>query len=88
MSEDAITIYVNDVAATTKTTFKVKPSVLLSKIFGIWAEKKGVGVGAVQFVHDGENLKPDDTVKMAELEDGATIDAAIKQTGGCKAAGA
>lgn len=65
------------------TTFKIKSSVKLSKIFTAWGAKVGIDPKAVMFTHDGKKLTdPDLSVKQAEIDDGDTIDALIIQTGG------
>ncbi len=65
------------------TTFKIKSSVKLLKIFTAWGAKVGIDPKAVLFSHDGKKLIDTDlSVKQAEIEDGDTIDAIIKMTGG------
>jgi small ubiquitin-related modifier len=65
-----------------ETFFKVKKHTKMSKIFNAYASRKGVDASSLRFLLDGENVEPDSTPKMLELEDQDQIDAVLEQVGG------
>jgi small ubiquitin-related modifier len=65
-----------------ETFFKIKKTTKMSKVFQTYAAKKGVQVGSIRFLLDGERIEADSTPKMLELEDQDQIDCVLEQTGG------
>jgi small ubiquitin-related modifier len=65
-----------------ETFFKIKKTTKMSKVFQTYAAKKGVQVGSIRFLLDGERIEPEQTPKMLELEDQDQIDCVLEQTGG------
>jgi small ubiquitin-related modifier len=62
--------------------FKVKSSTLVKKVLASFCEHEGINAADVRFMFNGERLNPEDTVKLAGLEDGDVIDAMVMQVGG------
>lgn len=60
----------------------MKKHTKMSKIFNAYASRKGVDASSLRFLLDGENVEPDSTPKMLELEDQDQIDAVLEQVGG------
>lgn len=56
----------------------------MSKIFGAYASRKGVDASSLRFLLDGDNVDPNATPKMLELEDQDQIDAVLEQVGGMR----
>ena len=54
----------------------------MSKVFETYASRKGIAVGSIRFLLDGERIKESDTPKMLELEDEDQIDCVLEQSGG------
>ena len=79
---DAITIRVKDQGGE-ETFFKVKNTTKMSKVFGAYAQRKGVQQSSLRFLLDGERINPEDTPKSLELEDQDLIDCLLEQYGGC-----
>ena len=53
------------------------------KIFKAYCQQKGIGqLDSVKFLFDGERIKPEDTPKMLEMNDGDQIDAVLDTVGG------
>ena len=55
----------------------------MSKVFGAYAQRKGVQQSSLRFLLDGERINPEDTPKSLELEDQDQIDCLLEQYGGC-----
>ena len=53
------------------------------KVFEAYANRKGVDVGALRFLLDGERISETASPKMLELEDEDQIDCVLQQLGGC-----
>ncbi len=53
------------------------------KVFEAYASRKGVEVGALRFLLDGERISETASPKMLELEDEDQIDCVLQQLGGC-----
>eukprot|EP00573_Skeletonema_grethae_P011470 CAMPEP_0201710392 /NCGR_PEP_ID=MMETSP0578-20130828/58607_1 /ASSEMBLY_ACC=CAM_ASM_000663 /TAXON_ID=267565 /ORGANISM="Skeletonema grethea, Strain CCMP 1804" /LENGTH=184 /DNA_ID=CAMNT_0048199423 /DNA_START=67 /DNA_END=621 /DNA_ORIENTATION=+ len=82
-AEDApITIRVKDQGGE-ETMFKIKKSTKMKKVFEAYASRKGVDVGALRFLLDGERISETASPKMLELEDEDQIDCVLQQLGGC-----
>jgi len=79
---DAITIRVKDQGGE-ETFFKVKNTTKMSKVFGAYAQRKGVQQSSLRCLLDGERINPEDTPKSLELEDQDQIDRLLEQYGGC-----
>lgn len=65
-----------------EVTFKVKPDTAFHKIFGAYANQKGIDVKSLHFFFDGERVKETDTPKMLEMEDEDMLDVQMAQVGG------
>jgi len=61
--------------------FKVKRCTRLSKLFLVYAERKGISRNAMRFLLDGEFIKSDATPASLDLEDGNCIDCMLEQQG-------
>ena len=55
---------------------------MLRKVFEAYANRKGVDVGALRFLLDGERISETDSPKMLELEDEDQIDCVLQKLGG------
>lgn len=65
-----------------ETFFKIKKSTKMQKVFETYAQRKGVQVGSLRFMLDGERIDPQQTPKMLELDDQDQIDCLLEQVGG------
>lgn len=65
-----------------ETYFKVKKTTRMEKVFSTYAQRKGVSVGALRFLLDGERVNGDQTPTSLELEDQDQIDCMLEQHGG------
>jgi len=80
-SNEPITIRVRDQTGE-ETFFKIKKTTKMSKVFLTYANRKGVQLGSLRFLLDGERIEPDQTPKMLELDDQDQIDCMLEQSGG------
>ena len=64
---ETITIRVKDQAGD-ETFFKVKRTTKMNKVFGAYAQRKGVAPSSLRFLIDGERIDPTETPKSLELE--------------------
>mmetsp|Transcript_31401 Transcript_31401/g.70336 ORF Transcript_31401/g.70336 Transcript_31401/m.70336 type:complete len:181 (+) Transcript_31401:80-622(+) len=78
---EPITIRVKDQTGE-ETMFKVKKTTKMQKIFGAYAQRKGVDPSSLRFLLDGDRIQGDQTPKMLELEDEDQIDCVLAQMGG------
>ncbi|VEU42005.1 unnamed protein product [Pseudo-nitzschia multistriata] len=78
---EPITIRVRDQTGE-ETFFKIKKTTKMSKVFGTYANRKGVQLSSLRFLLDGERIEPDQTPKMLELDDQDQIDCMLEQSGG------
>ncbi|KAL3799002.1 hypothetical protein HJC23_005141 [Cyclotella cryptica] len=78
---EQLTIRVKDQSGE-ETFFKVKKTTKMSKIFNAYAARKGVDPTSLRFLLDGDNVDPNQTPKMLELEDQDQIDCVLEQVGG------
>lgn len=67
-TSDTITIRVKDQGGD-ETFFKVKKTTKMSKVFGAYAQRKGVAITSLRFLIDGERIDAAETPKSLELED-------------------
>ena len=65
-----------------KTKFKVKKSMLWSKVFDSWGAKHGADASAFKFALAGANISRLASVSSTEVQDGDVVEAFILQTGG------
>lgn len=65
-----------------ETYFKVKKTTRMEKVFSTYASRKGVSVGALRFLLDGQRVSGDQTPTSLELEDQDQIDCMLEQQGG------
>jgi ubiquitin len=72
--EEAITARLKDPYKGTETMFKVKRTTKMSKVFQVYAGRKGVDVNDLRFLLDGERVGPNDTPEDLDLEDTDQID--------------
>eukprot|EP00979_Chaetoceros_neogracilis_P003878 scaffold671_cov286-Chaetoceros_neogracile.AAC.17 len=78
---EPITIRVKDQTGE-ETFFKIKKTTKMSKVFETYAQRKGVQVGSLRFLLDGERIEGLSTPKLLELEDQDQIDCVLEQVGG------
>ncbi|KAL7524283.1 hypothetical protein ACHAXR_000509 [Thalassiosira sp. AJA248-18] len=64
-----------------ETMFTVKSTTKMHKVFSKFAARKGVETSSLRFMLDCENIDPDATPKMLELEDDDQIDVFVPQCG-------
>ena len=79
-------LYSDDITTTQtgeETFFKIKKTTKMNKVFQTYANRKGVQLGSLRFLLDGERIEPDQTPKMLELDDQDQIDCMLEQSGGC-----
>lgn len=81
--EDVLTVRIKDQGGE-ETFFRVKTKTQMGKIFGAYAQRKGVQLSSLRFLLDGERINPEDTSISLELEDGDQIDVLLEQFGGCR----
>lgn len=62
-----------------ETFFKIKKTTRMEKVFAAYAGRRGVAVGSLRFLLDGEKIGIDQTPKMLELEDQDQIDCMLEQ---------
>ncbi|RID41036.1 hypothetical protein BRARA_J01025 [Brassica rapa] len=62
--------------------FRVKRDVELRKMMEAFSHKVGKQMSAFVFLFDGIRIKPNQTPKELDLEEGDEIDALVHQTGG------
>jgi hypothetical protein len=62
-----------------ETFFKIKKTTRMEKVFTAYAGRRGVAVGSLRFLLDGEKIGIDQTPKMLELEDQDQIDCMLEQ---------
>ena len=62
--------------------FKIKKTTKMGKVFDTYAQRKGVQVGSLRFLLDGERIDSMQTPKLLELEDQDQIDCVLEQVGG------
>ena len=65
---DTITVRVKDQGGD-ETFFKVKKTTKMSKVFGAYAQRKGVAITALRFLIDGDRIDGAETPNSLELED-------------------
>ena len=65
---DTITVRVKDQGGD-ETFFKVKKTTKMSKVFGAYAQRKGVAITSLRFLIDGDRIDGAETPKSLELED-------------------
>ncbi len=73
-----MTWHVNEISSTIYTSHLYQ-----KKVFEAYASRKGVDVGALRFLLDGERISETASPKMLELEDEDQIDCVLQQLGGC-----
>mmetsp|Transcript_22093 Transcript_22093/g.45995 ORF Transcript_22093/g.45995 Transcript_22093/m.45995 type:complete len:93 (+) Transcript_22093:21-299(+) len=78
---EAITIRVKDQGGE-ETFFKIKKTTKMEKVFSTYASRRGVDVGSLRFLLDGERIDATETPKSLELDDQDQIDCMLEQTGG------
>jgi len=62
--------------------FRVKKTSALRKLMSAYCERQGQDVSALEFLFDGDRIRPEQTPEELEMEDGDSIDAMVKQVGG------
>merc|ERR1711904_291768 len=65
--------------------FRVKKTTALRKLMTAYCGRQGQDVAALEFLFDGDKLRPEQTPEELEMEDGDSIDAMVKQVGGALA---
>jgi hypothetical protein len=66
------------------TTFKVKKTTSMNKIFSAFAKKYGYDLPSLRFIFDGERVQASDTPKTLEMDNDDQIDCFIEAIGGCE----
>mmetsp|Transcript_32280 Transcript_32280/g.37900 ORF Transcript_32280/g.37900 Transcript_32280/m.37900 type:complete len:98 (-) Transcript_32280:244-537(-) len=79
--QEQMTVCIKDQSGD-ETFFKIKKTTKMGKIFGVYAERKGVQVNSIRFTFDGLRVGPEATPDSIGLEDSDQIDCMIEQTGG------
>jgi small ubiquitin-related modifier len=64
-----------------KTSFTLKPSTRLEKMFSLFAQQKGVAVSGLRFLYEGMRINPAQTPLSSDLKNGDEIDVHIEQGG-------
>jgi small ubiquitin-related modifier len=77
-----LTVFVYLFQTGEETFFKIKKTTKMQKVFETYAQRKGVQIGSLRFLLDGERITSEQTPKMLELEDQDQIDCVLEQTGG------
>ena len=72
-ADEVITVRVRDQTAY-ETFFKMRVSASLGTLFAVYAQRKGVAVGHLRFMLDGERLNPSQTCLELGMEDQDQID--------------
>jgi len=62
--------------------FKIRRTTPFGRLFKAYSEKKGVQLGSVRFLFDGQRLTDDQTPEKMQMSSGDVIDALLQQTGG------
>merc|ERR1711939_990468 len=63
--------------------FRVKRTTALRKLMTAYCERQGQEMASLEFLFDGDRVRPENTPADLEMEDGDSIDAMVKQVGGC-----
>jgi len=64
------------------TRLEVNKNTKMQVIIDRYCRKKGLGLGTVRFLLDGERIRGDDKLKALELDNEEQIDAVTQQSGG------
>jgi hypothetical protein len=67
----------------TKTFFKIRRDIKLSKVFSAYSKRRGVEVTSLRFTFEGQRLDENDTPGKLDISEGDQIDVFQEQTGGC-----
>merc|ERR1719353_2549779 len=62
--------------------FRVKKTTALRKLMGAYCDRQGQDMSALEFLFDGDRIRPEQTPEELEMDDGDSIDAMVKQVGG------
>merc|ERR1712010_331754 len=65
--------------------FRVKKTTALRKLMGAYCDRQGQDMSALEFLFDGDRIRPEQTPEELEMDDGDSIDAMVKQVGGALA---
>ena len=73
MSDEAITIEVNDVGMEGKVVFKIKRSMELSKLIIAYEQQKGINNNSIYFMFNGKRIYETDTADKIQLTNDSQI---------------
>ena len=74
---DAVTLKVVTQAGD-EIYFKCKQDTKLEKLMAAFCNRQGLSLPRVRFLFDGQRIRPEDTPRMLEMEDGDVIDAILE----------
>ena len=64
------------------SSYRVRPSVLVSTINARWAQSRGLQAETIRFIYDCDKVGDDATFASLGVEDGDCIEGQVEQTGG------
>ena len=74
VKDESLNLRLHKVPEGDEVWFKVKTTTKLQKLFDTYALRKGIDVGSLRFLLDGERLNGDQTPEDVDVEDGYEID--------------
>ena len=74
VKDESLNLRLHKVPEGDEVWFKVKTTTKLQKLFDTYALRKGIDVGSLRFLLDGERLRGDQTPADVDMEDGDQID--------------
>ena len=74
VKDETLNIRLHKVPEGDETVYKVKTTTKLQRLFDAYALRKGIDVGSLRFLLDGERLRGDQTPADVDMEDGDQID--------------
>ena len=74
VKDESLNIRLHKVPEGDEVWFKIKTTTKLQRLFDAYALRKGIDVGSLRFLLDGERLRGDQTPEDIDMEDGDQID--------------
>lgn len=65
-----------------ETVFRISLKTPMRKLITAYCESCGLNEGSVRFLYDGDCFSSEDTPRSLGMEEGDSIDALLRQTGG------
>lgn len=62
--------------------FRVKLSTEFNKVMSAYCTRNGIEFGSIKFLFDGNQLRPDQTIRQIGLSEGDVVDVMASQVGG------